>query len=131
MSGFWDIYIARSRDGIYYLKTESSEPEDPDYFHDDYPGEVGTESELLDFISKEMNYIELHDIVEAVQGIRGFGKLCRMIEVEFDDESETDEDSNSQEQISGSLATQVRSVIALGLAKDTEEALELLKEAPF
>ena len=52
----------------------------------DYPGEVGTESELLHFISKEMNYIELHEIIQAVQGIRGFGKLCRMIEAEFDDE---------------------------------------------
>lgn len=90
MSGFWDIYIARSRDGIYYLKIDAPEPEDPDTFHEDYPGKVGSESELLDFISKEMYYIELHEIVKAVQGIRGFGKLCRMIEAEFEDYDEED-----------------------------------------
>ena len=88
MSGFWDIYIARSRDGIYYLKIDTPEPEDPDSWNEDYPGEVGTESELLHFISKEMNYIELHEIIQAVQGIRGFGNLCRMIEAEFDDDEE-------------------------------------------
>lgn len=86
MSGFWDIFIARSRDGIYYLRSGSPEPEEPDTFHEDYPAKVGTESELLHFISEEMNYIELHEIIKAVQGIRGFGKLCRMIKAEFDDE---------------------------------------------
>lgn len=83
MSGFWDIYIARSKDGIYYLKIDTPEQEDPDSSHCDYPGEVGTETELLDFISEEMYYIELHEIFKAVQSMSGFGKLCRIIEAEL------------------------------------------------
>ena len=79
---------ARSRDGIYYLKIDAPEPEDPDSWDEDYPGKVGTESELLQFISEEMNYIEEHEIIQAVQDIRGFGKLCRMILAKFDDDEE-------------------------------------------
>ena len=72
----WGTYIARTKKGIFFIRlSDSINPDDI--------VEIGDGNAVLDHGLFKKGEPSLEGICAAAEGIRGFGKLCKMINAQL------------------------------------------------